>query len=397
MGLLLGRGVLAANSKHIPQIYLRASIVQRRALLAGLLDTDGTVSRSGAVQYTTTSPRLAGDVLELARSLGYRATSNEGRARLYGKDCGPKWTIAWTTSGRVFGLDRKNRTHQQRSQSHNPARTRVRYIVAVEPVPSVPVRCISVDSPNRLFLVGEAFIPTHNTVAEHTLLVQASRYGWPVWVVDGKSVEFLAHQDWPNVQVVATSIQEQVAVIHRAWELMEHRYSLITSGRASVKDFTPLLLFIDEWADFRGNLTNWYAEVKVKGEPTKPPAFVKVSSLARKGRTSRVHLVFGTQRPDAEYFGGDMRDNFRARISMGRLSPQGAMMMWENPAVGVSLPRGKRGRGTAIDDDNRPVEVQDYLTPKPGEAPPGSEDAARLEHPAAGSDAERAAADPPAA
>ena len=231
----------------------------------------------------------------------------------------------------------------------------------------------------RLFLVGEAFIPTHNTVAGHTLLVQASRYGWPVWVVDGKSVEFLAHQDWPNVQVVATSIQEQVAVIHRAWELMEHRYTLITSGRASVKDFTPLLLFIDEWADFRGNLTNWYAEVKVKGEPTKPPAFTKVSSLARKGRTSRVHLVFGTQRPDAEYFGGDMRDNFRARISMGRLSPQGAMMMWENPAVGVSLPRGKRGRGTAIDDDNRPVEVQVYLTPNPGDVVPGSEEAARLE------------------
>jgi DNA segregation ATPase FtsK/SpoIIIE, S-DNA-T family len=45
--------------------------------------------------------------------------------------------------------------------------------------------------------------------------VQATRNGWPVWVVDGKSVEFLGFQDWPNVQIVATSIEQQVAVITR--------------------------------------------------------------------------------------------------------------------------------------------------------------------------------------
>ncbi len=71
------------------------------------------------------------------------------------------------------------------------------------------------------------------TVAAHTLLVQLTRRGVPVWVVDGKGVEFLGFQDWPNVQIVATAIEEQVAVIHRAWELMEYRYELVTSGRRS--------------------------------------------------------------------------------------------------------------------------------------------------------------------
>lgn len=37
------------------------------------------------------------------------------------------------------------------------------------------------------------------------------------------------------------------------------------------------------------------------------------------------------QRPDAEFLTGEVRDNFSARTSMGRLSPQGAMMMWERP------------------------------------------------------------------
>lgn len=30
---------------------------------------------------------------------------------------------------------------------------------------------------------------------------------------------------------------------------MERRYTLITSGQVSVKDFTPLLLLTDAWAD----------------------------------------------------------------------------------------------------------------------------------------------------
>jgi hypothetical protein len=38
-----------------------------------------------------------------------------------------------------------------------------RYIVAVDPVPSVLVRCIQVDSPSSLFLAGREMIPTHNS------------------------------------------------------------------------------------------------------------------------------------------------------------------------------------------------------------------------------------------
>jgi len=62
---------------------------------------------------------------------------------------------------------------------------------------------------------------------------------------------------------------------------------------------------------------------------------------------------------------------------MGRLSPQGAMMMWENPAVGVSLPRGCIGRATATHDDGRPVEMQCYRFPS-WDAAPGTDEHALL-------------------
>ncbi|WP_233552915.1 FtsK/SpoIIIE domain-containing protein [Jiangella rhizosphaerae] len=216
----------------------------------------------------------------------------------------------------------------------------------------------------NLMLIGTP--GTGKTVTAHTLLVQASRYGWPIWVVDGKSIEFLGFQDWPNVQIVATTTAEQVAVIERAHALMEYRYQLITKGTVTENNFEPLLLFLDEWADFRANLLDWYADVKPGGRgSSKPRALSMAASIARKGRSSRVHLVFGTQRPDAEYFTGDMRDNFPLKISMGRLTPQAAMMAWESPVIGTTIPRKRRGRATTVDHEGMPIEAQCYRTPDP--------------------------------
>ena len=45
--LLRKLGVL--GNKHIPTRYLRGSVAQRKALLAGLLDTDGTVAPNGVM------------------------------------------------------------------------------------------------------------------------------------------------------------------------------------------------------------------------------------------------------------------------------------------------------------------------------------------------------------
>lgn len=211
------------------------------------------------------------------------------------------------------------------------------------------------------------------TSMAHALLGKVTQYGWPVWVLDAKRVEFLPFRDWPNVQIVAGTLPQQVALVRRAWELMEYRYELIETGQARVNDFEPLVVFLDEFAEFRNNLAEWYAQIKVKGDPSRPPTLAEVASLARKARTARIHLVLSTQRPDAEFLGGEMRDNFGQRISMGRLSPQGAQMMWENPSVGVTLPRDRTGRAISTHDDGRPVEVQCYRFPDV-HAPEGSDE-----------------------
>jgi Rad3-related DNA helicase/serine/threonine protein kinase len=193
------RALRILQNKHIPMIYLRASEQQRRALLAGLLDTDGTVNRCGAVEFTTTSPQLAQDTHELICSLGFRPTLREGRAKLRGRDCGPKWTIAFTTDQQIFRLKRKVAAHKERLRNYSSERNRFRYVVKVREVPSRPVRCIQVASASHLYLAGRSMIPTHNSLA---YLVPAVRSGQVAIISTANKAlqEQLFYKDIPFVQ-----------------------------------------------------------------------------------------------------------------------------------------------------------------------------------------------------
>ena len=150
------------GKKRIPASYLRASVAQRRALLAGILDTDGTVTSTGSVQLAVTSPALAEDVRELVLSLGYRCSMTSKRVKGRSEASSTYYMVNFTTHDDVFRLNRKQALQKERLR-HNPQRTRWRYIVDVRPVPSVPVRCVQVDSPDQLYLAGRSMIPTHNS------------------------------------------------------------------------------------------------------------------------------------------------------------------------------------------------------------------------------------------
>ncbi|SNS79959.1 replicative DNA helicase [Geodermatophilus saharensis] len=158
--LLRGLGVL--GDKHVPIAYLRASVAQRRALLAGLLDTDGTVTGGGAVQFAVTSRRLAEDARELIASLGHRVRMSTRRVRGRNEASSTCYTLTFSTDDEVFRLERKKLLHKERGARTFTARG-VRFITDVRPVPSVPVRCIQVDAADSLFLAGRSFVPTHNS------------------------------------------------------------------------------------------------------------------------------------------------------------------------------------------------------------------------------------------
>ncbi|WP_239455472.1 replicative DNA helicase [Nocardioides gilvus] len=159
--LLRSLGVL--NNKHIPSPYLRASEAARRDLLAGLMDTDGTVVKGvGSCQFAVTSERLANDVYELIVSLGYRCGRTTKQVAGRSEASSTCHILNFSTTDDVFLLERKRLLHKEERPSSTIHIGR-RYITQVRPVESVPVRCVQVDNEDHLYLAGRSMIPTHNS------------------------------------------------------------------------------------------------------------------------------------------------------------------------------------------------------------------------------------------
>ncbi|WP_442873898.1 replicative DNA helicase [Actinomycetospora sp. NBC_00405] len=154
-------GVL--GDKHIPVEYLRASEGQRRALLAGLLDTDGTVLPTGVLQFAVTNARLAADVAELVASLGLRCSTVTKRVRGRTESTSTAYLVTFSTTEEVFRLERKRLAHKERQRGKDATRAGVRYVVDVRRTTSVPVRCVEVDNTEHLYLAGSSMVPTHNS------------------------------------------------------------------------------------------------------------------------------------------------------------------------------------------------------------------------------------------
>lgn len=149
------------NNKHIPNIFLKGSIEQRLQLLAGLIDSDGSTDKQSRISFSTTNERLKEDVYQLALSLGFRpymrvdepklsSSGIQGRKKVYVIGFNP--TIDIPTQ-----LERKrpNRLIKQRKI----AITSVKYKPNGE-----QGHCITVNSDDGLYLVGNKLIPTHNSL-----------------------------------------------------------------------------------------------------------------------------------------------------------------------------------------------------------------------------------------
>lgn len=155
---LLGAGI--GDTKHIPDEYLwNTSESQRRALLAGIMDSDGFVGTSNGIDLT--NKRLSDDVMQLLHTLGVKASRKEGVAA-YTKNgerivTGTRYRISFTTSWNPF---------RNRGENWTPPKTSkhtLRTIHEIREVESVVTRCITVDNELSCYLVGREFIPTHNT------------------------------------------------------------------------------------------------------------------------------------------------------------------------------------------------------------------------------------------
>ena len=158
-----GRGKNNSHyKKHIPDIYLLADESQRWKLLQGLMDTDGTIhKKNGWVSFANINEKLIDGFVLLAASLGLKPSKHSYKIK------GQSNKIYHVTffpddSRPVFRMNRKKKFLKSAKEIKLSQANR-RTIFLVEPIESRPVKCITVDSPSKLYLAGRNHIPTHNT------------------------------------------------------------------------------------------------------------------------------------------------------------------------------------------------------------------------------------------
>lgn len=167
------------GDKRVPVEYLYGSIEQREDLLHGLMDSDGSVANNH-VDFDNTNKNLADAVDYLICSLGGRITRSQRIGKLYGVEKKLCYRVHTGNIVDVFSLPRK-----LKAQRALPNRTDYyRFIKEVKPIGLRQVKCIQVDSPSNLYLVGRRFIPTHNSMmvgkdVQTTLLIPNKR----IWIV----------------------------------------------------------------------------------------------------------------------------------------------------------------------------------------------------------------------
>lgn len=150
-------------NKYIPSEYLFSSITQRKELLCGLFDTDGSIGKKNRYSYSTTSERLKDDVVSLCRSLGYIAKVNcDKRIGKYTK--GRSYEITISTDEIIFS----SKKHFLRYDSEYNSKRKYAFrndhvrIVSIKKSRTAECRCILVDTPKHLYVTND-FIVTHNS------------------------------------------------------------------------------------------------------------------------------------------------------------------------------------------------------------------------------------------
>lgn len=219
-----------SHEKFIPDQYLSASKETRIELLRGLIDTDGTVEKTGSMTYTTTSERMGREIQSLARSLGAFASissrvtkySYSGEIRngkksyricISNKNCSEFVTIP-------HKLERVKEKSRERKLS----------ISSIEYIGDDECQCISVSHNRSLYLTDE-YTATHNTALSMNIAENVALDNNPVLVFSLEmSDEQLAVRSYASIGNIDLNVLRSAAIKDDDWSKLTYAIGKISDS-----------------------------------------------------------------------------------------------------------------------------------------------------------------------
>lgn len=187
------------------------------------------------------------------------------------------------------------------------------------------------------------------SVMTRGVLEQFRAAGFQLFLCDGKGTDYTSMMTQPGVVAVASTLQEQIAVVHMVRSIMNKR-RLEGSKKAKAGDSTwreqqtPLLLVLDEFATTSNDIQTVY--------PKSYKAFMNdIAAILKVGREMRCHIFICTQDMRASTVPGDWLNNMAVSICMGK--PDSMTISKGFPAAvhgeaklkGDTISKKTRGRG----------------------------------------------------
>lgn len=157
-------------NKFIPDIYKYSSIENRLAVLQGLMDTDGYCKKSEngdfeSTEYSTISERLCDDLIEIVQSLGGIARKKSRRSFYKKNGIRKECNVSYRVNIKLPKGLNPFRLKRKAERYNEPQKYQVgRYIKSIEFERRGESVCISVDSPDKLYVANYAIV-THNTTS----------------------------------------------------------------------------------------------------------------------------------------------------------------------------------------------------------------------------------------
>ena len=185
------------------------------------------------------------------------------------------------------------------------------------------------------------------TVLIKNIIYQALKKGGEVYLIDLKGgLDY--PEEWKNRDYsFCTEQQPALSLLTQAVEELERRKIILAQHhspnieayrREHDSSLSHILIVLDEIAELT-DTTGLDKEHKEMVHTT----IALLSTLARMGRAYGIHLLVGTQRPDANILPGQIKNNCDVRIC-GRADNTLSIIILDNADAADKIPKDSRGR-----------------------------------------------------